>query len=205
MGYTSSPQSGLHYSHSQSASYDNGLWCDSDASHTHHQHQHQHPQHHQYNCTCRSSPALVSLGHQLQNALAALSHHHPHSSHPRHPNQHADPDATACSLYKRISELSGVIQSVFFFLFLPCHCFVMSGNGVILVPGSLIRPSCFCVPSVISSRSPSCVRPTTRPPRASPLPFLVLLFSRAHVSVLGMTLLTRCTDRPLVSRSRSRP
>ncbi|KIM53453.1 hypothetical protein SCLCIDRAFT_1222770 [Scleroderma citrinum Foug A] len=111
MGYTSSPQSGLHYSHSQSASYDNGLWCDSDASHTHHQHQHQHPQHHQYNCTCRSSPALVSLGHQLQNALAALSHHHPHSSHPRHPNQHADPDATACSLYKRISELSGVIQS----------------------------------------------------------------------------------------------
>ncbi|KAL4073335.1 hypothetical protein V8B97DRAFT_221826 [Scleroderma yunnanense] len=92
----------------------------SDSSHTqHHTQQQQHHQshsqlhHHQsFGCSCRTNPALVSLGHQLQNTLAALGHHHPHSSsHQRHPNQHVDQDATACSLYKRISELSGVMQS----------------------------------------------------------------------------------------------
>ncbi|KAL4081171.1 hypothetical protein J3A83DRAFT_4084822 [Scleroderma citrinum] len=117
MGYTTtSSPSGLHYSHSHNTSYDNSLWCDSDSSHTqHHTQQQQHHQshsqlhHHQsFGCSCRTNPALVSLGHQLQNTLAALGHHHPHSSsHQRHPNQHVDQDATACSLYKRISELTG--------------------------------------------------------------------------------------------------
>ncbi|KAI6139367.1 hypothetical protein BKA82DRAFT_4224694 [Pisolithus tinctorius] len=142
-GFSPSSSSSLYHPHSNyhqqhGTSYDNGLWCDADNhpqqrqySH-HHQSQQQHHQHQQqFCCSCRTSPSLVSLGHQLQNALAALGHHHPHSSHQRHPGQHGDPDGSGCLLFKRLSELSGVVQStvsVSLSLTDSSSC-LMSGNG----------------------------------------------------------------------------
>ncbi|KAI6014728.1 hypothetical protein BKA83DRAFT_4343935 [Pisolithus microcarpus] len=126
MGFSPSSPSDFYHSHSNhhqqhGTSYDNGLWCDVDPpqqqrqhSHHHHTSQSQHHQHHQqqqqFCCSCRTNPALVSLDHQLQNALAALGHHH-QSSHQRHHGQHGDPDGSGCSLYKRLSELSGAVHS----------------------------------------------------------------------------------------------
>ncbi|KAI6151438.1 hypothetical protein EDD17DRAFT_1637111 [Pisolithus thermaeus] len=123
MGFSPSSPSGFYHSHPNhhQQPYD-GLWCDVDTpqqrQHGHHNHASQSQQHHhqqqqqqqQFCCSCRTSPALVSLNHQLQNALASLGHHH-QSPHQRHPGQHGDPDGSGCSLFKRLSELSGVVHS----------------------------------------------------------------------------------------------
>ncbi|KAI6030437.1 hypothetical protein F5J12DRAFT_800416 [Pisolithus orientalis] len=101
-GFSPSSSSSLYHPHSSyhqqhGTSYDNGL-CH------HHQSQQQHHQHQQqFCCSCRTSPSL--------NALAALGHHHPHSSHQRHPGQHGDPDGSGCLLFKRLSELKSTVSA----------------------------------------------------------------------------------------------
>ncbi|KAI6044924.1 hypothetical protein EDC04DRAFT_2640703 [Pisolithus marmoratus] len=150
MGFSPSSSSGLYHSHpshqQHGSSYDNGLWYDADTHHqqrqqSHHHHtshsHHHHQQQQQFCCSCRTSPALVSLGHHLQNALAALGHHHPQSSHQRHPGQHADPDGSGCLLFKRLSELSGAVHWRFSSLADSSSCLMPSaGTGSSIAPNS---------------------------------------------------------------------